>query len=182
MDTTDQIALASAIIALASVLFSAASLGATVVVYMAQRRATQAAEVARLHHLWWAEELEKARSLVFPLVEEWEGSGGTITPIIRSYHDHSQEYEGERRAIARIAFFFADLNAMIDKHLISSSFAFRIFGDSQFSWFSPFLLAVATEIESGSKPQSGRKVRWVGEVRALEQRFRRHTRHLRDPA
>lgn len=164
------------LIAFASMLIALASLIGTVVMYAVQRRSSRIAEITRLHELWWGTELDGARKKIFPFIEEWNGGGGTITPIIRSYRGRSSEFEVERRMIGRIAFFFADLNAMIDAGLVHEGFAYRVFGEAQFFWFSPFLLAVANEVEPAHRAGStstGSVVRWIPEVRGLEQRFRR---------
>lgn len=65
---------------------------------------------------------------------------------------------------------------MIDEKLISESLAFRMFGDAQFFWFSHFLLCIANEIELKGRTQrdtSNRIVRWVIEVRKLNDRFQK---------
>ncbi len=168
MDTRTWIALCSAAVAVTSFTCS-------IYIYFAQRRNSQTAEVGRLHELWWSEQFKDARRDVYAFVEEWEGNGRSITPIIESYREQLPALESERRTIGRIAFFFADLNAMIDEGLVSERFAYRIFGEAQFFWFSGFLLAIANEIEIRQRANAdatGKTVRWVEEVRALERRFR----------
>jgi hypothetical protein len=63
-------------------------------------------------------------------VDEWEKNEKRITPIIKTYKETPTDFEQERRAVARVAFFFADLNAMIDAKLIDEDFAYRILGDA----------------------------------------------------
>ena len=147
---------------------------------MLKRRNSQTAEVGRLHELWWGEQFNDARGDVYAFVKEWEDNNRTITPIIESYRKQLPALESERRTVGRIAFFFADLNAMIDEGLVSERFAYRIFGEAQFFWFSAFLLAIANEIEIRQRADAtGKTVRWVEEVRALERRFRNVQRRRR---
>jgi len=169
MTPADWIALVAALAAFGSFL---AALG----VYCSQKRMSQAAETARLHQMWWSDEFREIRTTVFSFVDEWEKNEKRITSIIKSYKETTSDFEQERRAVARIAFFFADLNAMIDAKLVDEDFAYRIFGDAQFFWFSEFLLAIANEIELRRRSTAAddrRVVRWVKEVRELDQRFRR---------
>jgi hypothetical protein len=169
MTTADWIALVAALAAFGSFL---AALG----VYRSQKRMSQAAETARLHQMWWGDEFREIRTTVFSFVDEWEKNEKRITSIIKSYKETTSDFEQERRAVARVAFFFADLNAMIDAKLVDENFAYRIFGDAQFFWFSEFLLAIANEIELRRRSTAAddrRVVRWVKEVRELDQRFRR---------
>jgi hypothetical protein len=161
--------LISAIVALGSFLGAMS-------VYRSQRHMARAAEIARLHQMWWGDEFRETRNTVFGFVDEWEKNRKSVTPVIRSYQQQSAVFEPERRTIGRVAFFFADLNAMIDAGVVDEKFAYRIFGEAQFSWFSEFLLAVANEIEvrrASESPDSRRAVRWVKEVRELDRRFRR---------
>ena len=124
--------------------------------------------------MWWGDEFREIRGKVFSFVDQWENNEKRMTPIIKSYKETTSDFAQERRAIARIAFFFADLNAMIDAQLVDENFAYRLFGDAQFFWFSEFLLAIANEIEFRSTAADARRVvRWVKEVRELDQRFRR---------
>jgi hypothetical protein len=108
-------------------------------------------------------------------VEEWEANRGEPTPIILSYRNQDSAFSGERVEIGRIAFFFADLNAMLDERLVDEKLAFRLFAEAQFDWFGPFLLAIANEIEaretSRASSSTTKIIRWVEEVRALHNRF-----------
>jgi hypothetical protein len=163
-------------IALCALVFSVASVAVTVFVYRAQTRASRAAGAMTLHHAWWSGELEQARSTVWPLVEEWDAGGGRPTAVICSYlapsGSEAAVYARERRAIARIAFFFADLNAMLDVGLVEPRFAYRLFGRAQFEWWAEFLLAIADVRDaSSSSIPSARQVRWMQDVRALNDRF-----------
>ena len=148
------------------------------VIYRLQTRKSQSAEIMRLHELWWSDRYREPRAVVYALVKEFDANDQRHTPILRSYKCGDNEFIEEKRNVALIAFFFADLNAMIDEGLIRVSLAYRLFGAAQFSWFSDFLLAVGNEVElritneqitNDQKPE----VRWISEVRDLETRFKR---------
>ncbi|MDW1665778.1 hypothetical protein R7F06_22590 [Vibrio sp. Vb2656] len=157
-----------------SAIGAAGSFLGALAIYSNQRKQNQSSEVARLHQMWWSEEMHTHRSTAFKCITEWEANDKKITPIIKSYRDGTNSYSMEKKSIARVAFFFADLNAMIDQGIINEKLAFRIFGDAQFFWFSHFLSSIANEIELKGRTQrdnSNRVVRWVIEVRELDKRF-----------
>lgn len=140
-----------------------------------RRDLEKSAEIARLHQIWWSEEMRLTREEVIKFVNDWEKSDRQETPIIRSYRTN-EGYEAERHLIGRIAYFFSDLNAFIDEGLASESFAFRLFARSQFYYFSEFLLAVSSVLEERLRLEVSslpRKPRWISEVRALDQKFQR---------
>ena len=163
----------------ASIVAATGALGsflAALFVFRSQKNRDQAAEVSRLHQMWWGEEMHEPRITTFRHVQEWEENGRNVTPIVKSYRESTSEFESEKLSIARVAFFFADLNAMIDEKLVNEKLAFRVFGDAQFFWFSHFLLAIANEHEikgNTKKDDSNRVIRWVVEVRSLDERFKR---------
>lgn len=157
-----------------SAIGAAGSFLGALAIYSNQKQQNQSSEVARLHQMWWSEEMNAHRVAAFKCVTEWEANDKKVTPVIKSYRESSDNYSSEKKSIARVAFFFADLNAMIDEKLINEKLAFRIFGDAQFFWFSHFLLSIANEIELKGRTQrdaSNRVVRWVNEVRNLDVRF-----------
>lgn len=147
---------------------------AALFIFWSQKTQNQSTEVARLHQMWWSDELKGHREVAFNCVQEWNDNGKNSTPLIKSFRDRSADFVEEKRSIARVAFFFADLNAMIDEGLVNRRLAFRIFGDAQFFWFSNFLLCIGNELEvKGITKQDSEKrvVRWVTEVRELDKRF-----------
>ena len=144
---------------------------AAFVLFWMQKRRDQAYQVVRLHDLWWSEKYRDARALTFKYVAEFEAAGGTITPIIKSYREGSGDLNEDKKQIALICFFFADLNALIDERIISERVSFRFFGSAHYFWFSSFLLAVANEIELHRQKEIFDKIRWIPEVRELDARF-----------
>ena len=160
-----------------SVIAASGALGsflAALFIYWSQKRQNQSTEVARLHQMWWSNEIKGHRELAFKCVQEWNDNGKTVTPLIKSYRDNTTDYAEEKNSIAIVAFFFADLNAMLDEGLVNEKLAFRIFGDAQFFWFSSFLLSIGNELEikgSTTRDNENRVVRWVTEIRELDKRF-----------
>ena len=161
----DLVSIAGVVVALSS--FFLAGLA-----FMTNQKMSKASEVMRLHELWWGSEYKTYREAVNGYVEDFNDNGQADTPLIMSYGSRNDEYKEEKRMIAFIAFFFADMNVMIDERIISKKLAFRIFGEAQFFWFRDFFLAVATRIDElhRSSPED-KVVRWTGDVRALNEKF-----------
>ena len=133
------ISIVSAAVAVISLLFNFITL-------KLRRDLEKRAEIARLHEMWWSEELKAAREEVIGFVLEWEKADKKETPILRSYRTN-EGYDRERKTIGRIAYFFSDLNAFIDEGLASERFAYRLFAQSQFYYFSEFLISAARILE-----------------------------------
>lgn len=167
--------------------FSAAALALSIVAVahtwwhrVSSRRSEQVAEVLRFHERWWGPDFLPLRESVFEYMHKWEVQGSEM-PLIASYKSRSG-CEDERRNVGRLAYFFADLEAVIDEGLASERFAYRLFGESQFFWFSPFLLAVAEAALEGARDDfDEQRWRWIPGVKALNCRFER-IRAESDPA
>ena len=79
-----------------------------------RRDLEKSAAIARLHEIWWSDEMKRTREEAINFVRDWENAGKNETPIIESYRTN-HGYERERLLIGRIAYFFSDLNAFIDE-------------------------------------------------------------------
>jgi len=162
------VALVSAIVAICAVFVS-------IILFFLQRRREKTNAILSLHQLWWGERYDNARSMTFEFVEEFRKCDFKTTDLIKSYKLDDGKYRKEKRQVGLIAFFFADVNALIDLGLVSERAALRFFGPGQFAWFSKFLLAIANEIEANRKLDDGQEIRWICEVRALDRRFKKFT-------
>ena len=145
LNFTESVALISAVVALLSLLV-------TWLVFRAQASTVRASEAIRLHEIWWSAELDQARRTAWQVIADWEAGGELSQEVLRSYRSHGRGeatgYVDERVAISRIAFFFADLNAMLDAKLVPADLVSRLFGHAQFAWYQPFLMAVGSEVQS----------------------------------
>lgn len=88
-----------------SAIAAAGSFLGALAIYRNQRLQNQSSEVARLHQMWWSEEMHSHRAAAFKCVTDWEANDKKITPVIKSYREGSDEYSTEKKSIARVAFF-----------------------------------------------------------------------------
>ena len=160
------ISVASAIIALASFAFNFFT-------YRDRLRSEQAHNAARLHEKWWSTDYAEARQTVYNVVEDWKRDGRKSKEFLDYYSSpHSHQRPKELRAFAKLVFFFADLNVYIDKGLIDSKLAYRLFGSSQYAWFQDFISEVRKKIENReTRADENKCIRWVDETKSLEKEF-----------
>lgn len=162
-------------ISIVSAVIAAISLSINLLTLKFRRDLEKSAEIARLHEIWWSDEMKKIREEAIEFVRDWEEADKKESPIIASYRTN-EGYERERFLIGRIAYFFSDLNAFIDEGLASERFAYRLFAQSQFYYFSEFLLAASYVLEERVGTDSSslpRRPRWISEIRELNQKFKR---------
>lgn len=166
------ISIVSAIIASLNFLFNRST-------YRARLKLEQASNAVKLHEKWWSEDYYSARRKIYSLIQDWnkgEESGKESIAFLDYFFSSEGTKDRPTKAedFVRIAFFFADLNVYIDEDLISPQLAYRLLGDSQYSWFRDFIEEVRKGVETRhphDSANSGKIVRWVAETKALEEKF-----------
>lgn len=132
-----------AVIAVSSFLFN-------FLTYLARRRLEQASNAAKLHETWWSEEYYSSRREVYSLIQDWnqgKNSGKRSKEFLEYYSSGekillypssfgSEEIKDKPKEVVdftKIVFFFSDLNVYIEEKLISTSLAYRLFGNPQYT-------------------------------------------------
>jgi hypothetical protein len=160
------------IIAIAAALIALAALISSYLIFRQQRRVERQSYVASLHATWWSEDLDTKRHIVWQELEKWRELGNE-SPAIK-HHAKSSGGWGisfpERRAHARVLFFFADLNRLIAHGLIDQDIAFEMFGVAQYDWFRDYFAALRQAIID-REPNTMKRPRWVGETEEFENRL-----------
>jgi hypothetical protein len=144
-------------------------LAGAVVRYVLDARRERIEYTLRLHEEWWKPEFHQMRQAVFELVEDLQSVGGgeRSTEFLRQVEQGALLKHPAGPAFARIVFFFADLNACLDKRVVDRRLAYRMFGESQFFWFEPLIIAVREKVKDNQR------VRWAWEVNSLSAKFSR---------
>lgn len=120
------------------------------------------ATVFALHEKWWGKEFAEHRDKIYRIIKNESLKSDFFSGINRIFKDDEIDHESWH-SFTRIAFFFSDLNAYIDSKLISEKLCLRMFGNSQYSWFRPFIKEVRNKLV-GNNPD----IRWIKETIAFE--------------
>ena len=141
-----------------------------IVRYILDVRRSKYEYVMKLHREWWSEEFSQMRSKVYKIVKDFKGvDPGTEAKDFLSHVEKGTLLEHPAgHAFVQIVFFFADINACLEKKLLNASFTYRLFGASQYFWFQPLISAVREGL-----PNQTDDIRWVWETKELEEKFER---------
>ena len=133
--------------------------------------------VIKLHREWWSPEFSQMRSKVYKIVEDLNtiGSGNEAKNFLSHVQKGKLLQHPAGPAFAQIVFFFADMNACLEKKLLNADFTYRLFGRSQYSWFQPLIIAVRN-----CQPNAPKAIRWRWETEELEEKFERIRKKLGD--
>ena len=155
------------LIKLVIVIFSG-GLGGAIMRYILDVRRTKYEYVIKLHREWWSPEFSQMRSKVYKIVEDFNA----IDPGTEAKNFLSHVQQGNLLqhpagpAFAQIVFFFADINACLEKNLLDADLTYDLFGRSQYFWFQPLIKAVRN-----CRPNETKAIRWRGETKKLEEKF-----------
>jgi hypothetical protein len=155
---------------------------ATVIIYYRQLKEMQGAVVRyylddrkqrlefamKLHEEWWKEDFRKARTTIYEIVEDMKrvgGPGPKYLELLNHCRNKTGTNDPAHQAFACLAFFFADLNTYLEKGLVDTDLAYRLFGAAQYAWFEPLFDKIRPEIED-------QRVRWAWETKSLSKRFK----------
>ena len=145
-------------------------IGGAVVRYILEVRRTKYEYVIKLHREWWSPEFSQMRSEVYKIVKSFNSSNSRTEADIFLHHveEGTLLQHPSGHSFVQIAFFFADINACLEKKLIDAGFTYRLFGASQYFWFQPLISAVRKRL-----PNQTDDIRWKWETEKLEEKFRR---------
>ena len=141
-----------------------------IVRYILDVRRSKYEYVMKLHREWWSEEFSQMRREVYKIAKDFKGD----TPGTEAKNFLSHVAEGTHLehpagpAFFQIVFFFADINACLEKKLLNASFTYRLFGASQYFWFQRLIGEVRE-----CQPNQTDDIRWRWETEALEKKFGR---------
>ena len=145
--------------------------------YILDARRSRYEYVIKLHREWWSPEFSQMRSKVYKIVEDFDPTNPGMEAV--NFLGHVQKgtilQHPAGPAFAQIVFFFADINACLEKKLLNADFAYRLFGESQYFWFQPLIKAVRDCLPNGTKVR-----RWKWETEELEEKFERIGKKLGD--
>ena len=136
--------------------------------YILDMRRAKYEYVIKLHREWWSPEFSQMRRKVYKIVEDFDpiNSG----PEAKNFLNHVQKgnllQHPAGPAFAQIVFFFADINACLEKNLLNADFTYRLFGRSQYFWFQPLI-----EAARNCRPNETKVIRWRRETEKLEEKF-----------
>lgn len=153
--------------------------------YLAKLKLDQANNIAKLHEKWWSDEFQSSRKKLYAVVKDWnfgENSGAISQKFLDFYLSPSEESDEAIEAFSKIVFFFSDVNVYIDESLISTRLAYRLLGDSQYAWFRDIIFEVRKRINiknAQTSLQMKRRIRWVEETKALENKFDRYLKRIK---
>ncbi len=179
------ISVISAIVAFLSFLFNFFT-------YRNRLRLEQAHNAVLLHEKWWSESYLESRKRLYKIVKEFK-KGEEMNEICQAflnYYSSSRESQkpDEVADFVKIVFFFSDLNVYIDENLITTRLAYRLLGESQYSWFQELIHEVRERIKISRSDistkdnyydQENRIVRWIPETEALEMKFSNYKFHIK---
>ncbi|MEO1632805.1 MAG: hypothetical protein AAFU38_18705 [Bacteroidota bacterium] len=114
-------------------------------------------EAARLHQLFWSAPLDGDRQVVSSLLDD------DIEPLLESYTRNTSEWVRERRAVARIGYFFSDIDSLIEHDVVDSHLARKLLHDAHFLYFDRLFVPIAQ--------RAGSEVGWIDGVRSLRRRW-----------
>jgi hypothetical protein len=160
------------LIAVIATVIALASLLSSYVLFRYQRAVERRRYVAQLHETWWSEDLDTKRHIVWQELEKWQKLGPD-SPALRYYAKQGETWPidaPERRAHARVLFFFSDLNRLIAHRLIEEDIAFEMFGVAQYEWFREYIGAIREAVKN-REPDPHKTPRWVAETEEFEQRL-----------
>lgn len=145
-------------------------LGGAVVRYILDVRRAKYEYVIKLHREWWSAEFSQMRSEVYKIVEGYKSidSSTEANTFLRHVANGTLLQHPSGHSFVQIAFFFADINACLEKKLLDVGFTYRLFGASQYFWFQPLISVVRERL-----PNQTDDIRWKWETEKLEEKFRR---------
>lgn len=162
----------SNIIAFIAVLVALLALVASYFIFRQQQKIERGRYAAQLHEAWWSDDLDAKRHVVWVELEKWEKLGSE-SPAIQYYSGGGGLWpvdSVERKAHARVLFFFSDLNRLIEHGLIEENIAFEMFGVAQYEWFRPYFVAIRETVKA-RQPAPDKRPRFVAETEAFEKRL-----------
>ena len=150
------------------IVFISGGLGGAIVRYILDVRRAKYEYVIKLHREWWSPEFSQMRSKVYKIVEDFNAidSGTEATNFLSHVQKGNLLQHPAGPAFAQIVFFFADINACLEKNLLDADFTYRLFGRSQYFWFQPLIKAVRD-----CRPNETKAIRWRRETEELEEKF-----------
>ena len=159
------------IISLCSLSIFSLSLSLSAWTFFQQRRTSGRAQAARLHELWWSDDMMAVRDKVFALCRDHARGGPTAAALVAYYeHPLEQAEPPGRAAFAKLVGFFDNLEACIDGGLVDERLAWRLFCDAHYHDYQPLIAAVREAICS----HRGRELPpWLAMTMDLEARFKR---------
>ena len=144
-------------------------IGGGLVRYILDTRKAKREYAIKLHREWWSAKFSQRRSEVYKIVEDLHPTGGhgpDAEAFLRHVKDRTVLQHPSGRSFFQIAFFFADINACLDKKLLDADFTYRLFGASQYYWFQPLIEEVRKNL-----PNQTDDIRWKWETKELEKKF-----------
>ena len=148
----------------------AGGVGGAIVQYCLYARRSKREYAIELHREWWSKEFSERRKEIYAIVEDIRS--GVPGSAAKEFLDHADNRKLSAhpagRAFVQIVFFFADINACLEKGLLDKDLTYRLFGASQYFWFQPLIHAVRESIRHSSDD-----VRWKWETEELEEKFER---------
>lgn len=171
MQTSDIIATLAAAISLAS-------LAGAFLIARAQAGTSRLRHTAELHQQWWSPELEAQRRKVWELVEEHRSEGMNCRGIRFYQGDKEAITEDHKDSLARVLFFFSDLNQLIELRIVDKEATIHMFGMAQYEWFRPFIQDARSSLKERLSSDS-LQPRWVEETEALETKIDATLRSVR---
>lgn len=151
-----------------AVLVSLIAAGVTLGIFRAQQKAERRRYVAQLHLFYWSEDFKGLREQVYRCRDRWL-SDRTACPLIAYLRDgrRDKSLEEDWARVARLLFFFADLDRFIDNKIVERDLALEMFGQAQYGWFKDFFADLRAVVEEAhgirENPPS-----WIARTLALE--------------
>ena len=153
------------------ILIITGGLGGAVARYLLDVRRARYEYVIKLHRRWCSAEFRQIRSEVYKIVEDFnsiDSSTKEANTFLSYVENGTLLQHPSGHSFVQIVFFFADINACLEKKLLDAGFTYRLFGASQYFWFQPLISAVREHL-----PNQTDDIRWKWETEKLEEKFRR---------
>lgn len=160
------------VVAVFAAVIALAALANSYLVYRRQRAIDRQRYTADLHESWWSDDFDTKRHIVWQELEKWEKCRDQ-SPAIRYYSNAEGGWpieSPERKAHARVLFFFSDLNTLLDINLIDEEMAFRMFGIVQYDHFRDYFCAIRNAVKQ-RQPITEKLPRWVEETEHFQRRL-----------
>jgi hypothetical protein len=157
-------------IGIGAAFISAVSVGLAYYIYWGQQRTERRRYTAQLHDFYWSEDFKRIRESVYASRARWKTKSANEQDAILVYlstHKEDDAPPPEWSAIARLIFFFSDLDRYIDKEIVDKELSLEMFGNAQYEWFRDYIGAIRLVVEQ-SHGKSGNPPSWIARTKSLE--------------
>lgn len=158
---------------LCSVAIFSLSLSFSIWTFLRQAKQARYSQAARLHEVWWNDDMMGVRDKVYALCRD-HARGGPAAALLIGYYGASLEAAEPpgRAAFSKLIGFFSNLEVCMAAGLIDERLATQLFGEAHYADYQPLIAAVREAI--GNRPDRNHLLpQWLQITVDLERRFQR---------